>query len=109
MTWVWVGLVLALVVMLVLFAIALFRKLLAVVQAFSDLVGTTARLDGVHRAEPEARPEPAVLAGRAAASSRWSVVSQRRRDRRDQRHEARLARGRALVRADVAARWTDAR
>ena len=100
MTLVWVLLVIALVVMLGTFAVVLFRKFIAVLGAFSDLVGQTAVLDGVHRAEPEERPVPAVLGGLAAASSHWRDVGHRRRERRVTRRDARLVRARRLVNAD---------
>lgn len=101
MTLVWVLLVIALVVMLAAFAVVLFRKFFGVLAAFSDLVGQTAVLDGVHRAEPEQRALPAVLGGTAAAGRTWSAVGHRRRERRAIRRSARLARGRRLVNADA--------
>ena len=99
---VWIGLVLALVVMLGIFAVVLFRKVIAVLQEFSDLVGRTAILDGVHRADPEERPAPAVLGSASAASARWRSRRHDSRQRRAHRRSARIARGHALVRADAA-------
>lgn len=101
MTLVWILLVVALVVMLAVFAAVLFRKFIAVLGAFSDLVGQTAVLDGVHRSEPEERPLPAVLTGAAAGNQRWRAVSQRRRERRSARRAQRLERGKLLVRSDA--------
>ena len=101
MTVVWIALVVALVVMLGIFAVVLFRKFIRLLGAFSDLVGQTAVLDGVHRAEPEERAVPAVLGGLAAASGHWGDVGHRRRERRATRRAARLSRARLLVSADV--------
>ena len=101
MTLVWIALVVALVVMLGTFAVVLFRKFIRVLGAFSDLVGRTAVLDGVHRAEPEVRQAPAVLGGLAAASGHWRDVGHRRRERRATRRAARLSRARLLVGADA--------
>ena len=101
MTFVWIALVVALVVMLGIFAVVLFRKFVGVLGAFSDLVGQTAVLDGVHRADPEDRQLPAVLGGVAAASSQWRTVGHRRRERRVARRTARLSRARRLVSADA--------
>lgn len=99
---VWICLVLALIGMLCIFAVVLFRKVIAVLQEFSDLVGRTAILDGVHRAEPGQRPTPAVLQSAAVAGSRWRSLRHDARERRSQRRSERLARGRELVRADAA-------
>lgn len=99
---VWIGLVLALLAMLAVFAVVLFRKAFGVLQEFSDLVGRTAILDGVHRADPEPRPTPAVLGGAAVASARWREVRHRGRELRAARRDRRIARGRELVRADAA-------
>lgn len=100
MTLVWVGLVLALIVMLAVFAVVLARKAFGVLQAFSDLVGRTAILDGVHRAEAEPRTI-AALGGAAVASSRWRAARHRAREARAQRRRGRVARGTALVTADA--------
>lgn len=101
MTLVWILLIITTVVTLAVLGVALFRRFIGVLGAFSDLVGQTAVLDGVHRAEPEERPVPAVLSGRAAASERWRDVSYRRRERRALRRTRWLARGKLLVRADA--------
>lgn len=97
----WIVLVLALLVMLAVFTVVLFRKVIGVLQEFSDLVGRTAILDGVHRSEPEQR-ELAVLAGTAAATARWRAIRHDGRTRKGERRAARLERARRLVRADAA-------
>ena len=101
-TLVWILLVLALVVMLCTFAIVLFRKVIGVVSAFSDLIGQTAILDGVHRSEPEQRPLPAAVGGLAAASSVWRTATTRRRERRALRRATRMARAKLLMSTDPA-------
>lgn len=98
---VWGLLVGALIAMLAVFAVVLFRKLVAVLQAFSDLVGRTAILDGVHRADPEPRATPAVLGGVSEARTAWRELRHRGRQRRDARRTARLARARELISADA--------
>jgi hypothetical protein len=99
-TLVWIGLVVALLVMLAVFAVVLARKAFGVLQAFSDLVGRTAILDGVHRAEAEPRTL-AVLGGVAAASTRWREARHRSREIRTERRSRRLTRGTDLVTADA--------
>lgn len=99
---VWIVLVAALLAMLAAFAVVLFRKLIAVLQEFSDLVGRTAILDGVHRADAEIRPLPAVLDPRETHAARWRALRHEARQRREHRRRARVARGRRLVQADAA-------
>ena len=101
-TLVWIVLVAALVATVAIFAVVLFRKFLGVLSAFSDLVGQTAVLDGVHRAEVEERPTPAVLGPVGAASTGWSEATHRRRRRRLERRTTRLRRAKLLVRPDAA-------
>ena len=100
---VWGILVLAMLAMLAIFAVVLFRKLIGLLHELSELVARTAILDGVHRAEPEPRPLPAVLAGPASASPRWHARRYRSRERRSARRTARIARGTALVNAEATA------
>ena len=97
----WIALVIALLAMLAVFAVVLFRKVIGVLQEFSDLVGRTAILDGVHRADAEERPLPAVLGGVDAARATWRELRHRGRERAAARRVVRVERGRALVRADA--------
>ena len=97
MTLVWIGLVVALLVMLVLCATMLVRKFVALLQAFADFVSLPAILDGVHRADPEARPTAAVLRPRGEVTSERDARRQRNHERREARRAERIARGRALV------------
>ena len=97
MVWIWIALVVALLVTLALCGVMLVRKFVALLQAFADFVSLPAILDGVHRADPEERPTPAVLRPRPEVAAEHAARVQRRYERRETRRAARLARGRALV------------
>ena len=97
MTLVWIGLVIVLLVMLTICTVSLVRKFVALLQAFADFVSLPAILDGVHRADPEERPTPAVLRPRGEVAAERDARRQRSRERRDIRRVGRIARGRALV------------
>ena len=97
MVWIWIALVAALLVTLALCGDMLVRKFVALLQAFADFVSLPAILDGVHRADPEERPTPAVLRPRSEVAAEHAARVQRRHERRETRRAARLARGRALV------------
>ena len=99
MAWVWTGLVVALLVTLALCAVMLGRKFFALLQAFADFISLPAILDGVHRADPEPRPTPAVLRPRSEVAAERDARRQRGRERREARRTLRLARGRALISA----------
>ena len=97
MVWIWIALVVALLVTLALCGVMLVRKFVALLQAFADFVSLPAILDGVHRADPEERPTPAVLRPRSEVAAEHAARVQRRYERRETRRAARLARGSALV------------
>lgn len=100
----WIGLVVALVVTLGLCTVSLVRKFLALLQSLADFVSLPAILDGVHRADPEPRPTPAVLRPRGEVAAEREARRQRALERRSVRRVERVARGRALVALDVTAR-----
>ena len=102
MVWLWVALVVALLATLTLCGVMLARKFVALVQAFADFIGLPAILDGVHRADPEARRTPAVLRPRGEVGAEHAARRQRRRERRDARRSERITRGRLLLSADLA-------
>ncbi len=104
MVWVWIGLVIALIVTLVLCAVMLVRKFIALLQTAADFLSLPAILDGVHRADAEPRPTPAVLRPRGEVAGEHAARRQRSADRRHDRRERRLARGRAIVAVDVTSR-----
>jgi len=97
MIWVWIALVVALLVTLALCGVMLVRKFVALLQAFADFISLPAILDGVHRADPEVRPTPAVLRPRGEVAAEHAARVQRRHERRETRRATRIARGRALV------------
>ena len=104
MVWAWIALVIALIVTLALCAVMLVRKFVALLQSAADFVSLPAILDGVHRADAEPRPTPAVLRPRGEVAAEHDARRQRSAERRHARRERRLARGRALVAVDVTAR-----
>ncbi len=104
MALVWVGLVVSLLVTLAVCGLLLARKFVALLQAFADFVSLPAILDGVHRADPEPRPRPAVLRPRGEVAAERDARRVRSHERRRARREARLARGRRIVAVDVTAR-----
>lgn len=101
---VWIGLVVALIVTLTLCGVMLVRKFAVLLEAFADFVSLPAILDGVHRADPEQRPIPAVLRPGGEAAAERAARRQRSAERSHARREVRRARGRAIVAVDVTAR-----
>ena len=101
---VWILLVIALLATLALCGMILARKFVALLQSFADFISLPAILDGVHRADPEPRPTPAVLRARGAVAAEHAARRQRTAERRDARRVRRLARGREIVAVDVTAR-----
>ncbi len=97
---VWILLVVALVVTLGLCGLLLVRKGITLLQTLADFLSLPAILDGVHRADPEPRPEPAVLGSPAAYSAARGERRARSRERRLDRRNARVIRGRALIAAN---------
>lgn len=101
MVFVWIGLILALLITLAACTVMLARKFVSLLQAFADFVSLPAILDGVHRADPETRPTPAVQLPRESVAAAHRARQQRTRERRQLRREARLSRARALIAIDV--------
>jgi hypothetical protein len=104
MALVWIGLAAALLVTVVSCGVMLARKFVALLQALADFVSLPSVLDGVHRADAEPRPAPAVLRPRAEVAAERVARRARALQRRQARHSKRLARGRAIVAVDVTAR-----
>lgn len=101
---IWSGLVLALLVMLALFAWWLFRKSLVLLDDLAALADTTAALDG-DDAEL-VPPRLAILTPALEIRAREEARKFHRRERRRRRVEARLARARRITRVDATAvRW----
>lgn len=106
---IWSGLVLALLAMLALFAVALFRKAVAVADALADTAETMQLLQNAnteaeeHEAE-EQRSELAILSPFFHVVERRELVRSQSLERRAIRHEARLERARRLTRVDANSR-----
>lgn len=98
---IWVALSLALVIMFLGCGWMLLRKGLRLLAALGDLFAAPAILDGVHRAAPEPRPQPSVLAAPGLVAAEYAAVKRQREERRLARHVARLDRARALITAKV--------
>lgn len=96
---IWGGLVLALVVMLGLFAWWLFRKFLVLVDDVADLAGTTAVLDAGDY--EHARPALAVLQQVRDVRDREEQRRAHRAARRHDRHERRMMRARQITSVDA--------
>jgi hypothetical protein len=95
---IWLSLSLALLVVLAVSVISLFRKGIAVLSSFGDLASTTIVFDGVQRAELESR-SLGVLEARGVAQARWDARMQRRAERKLARRMRRLDRARQLTKA----------
>jgi len=111
---IWLGLGLALIAMLVLIGILLFRKLMLLFAALETLSGKLEILDRVAASVSDSADEHdtadgqrerveqlAILAGEDATRQRRDRVREAAHARRDARHETRIARGRALLKVDA--------
>ena len=98
----WAGLVLALLVMLALFAWWLFRKAMRLLDDVSELA-TTAEILAVDDVELD-RPAIAVLADLRDIRAREDARRAHRSRRRNDRHRRRLARARAITSVDASKR-----
>jgi len=99
---IWGGLVLALLAMLVLFAIWLFRKAMTTAAALEDLAAKTELLSD--RAD-ELRPEPmpsSVFDGTTGPAQRVAERRERRAEARQRRRDSRIRQARLLAKADPA-------
>ncbi len=101
---IWVVLVLALLGMFAIMAFRLFRKGMGVLTELEALAGKAELLDLASEAVEEQRRELAILAGVARTRRRRELVREAAMARRSARHDARIARGRALLRVDASAR-----
>jgi hypothetical protein len=95
----WIALIAVMIVTLVACTWMLVRKFIRLLAALGDLLVKPAILDGVHRAEPEERPLPAVLQPRAEVAARYNALARARAYRRSRRSEARRERALALISA----------
>jgi hypothetical protein len=99
---IWVVLVLAMLGMLAWFGWWLFRKGMTAMSALGELAGRLELLDAATRdLAPEKPFVPAILRDRADVANAHRVLAELRADRKERRREARRARGRLLVTADL--------
>ena len=107
---IWIGLVLALIAMLVLVGILLFRKLMRMFAALESLSTKLEILEGVsdladdQRTELDQQAQLAILAGEQATRERRDRVREAAHARRDARHDARIVRGKAMLKVDASTR-----
>ena len=101
---VWAFLLLSLVVVLVLCFVKLVRSFIALVVAFTDLLGTSAILDGVEATRDLDRPLVSVLDDIARVRARTEERMTRRANRRYERAQARLARAKMITNVDATQR-----
>jgi hypothetical protein len=95
---VWSLLVLALLAVLVVSAVSLFRKGIGVLTEFTELASTTIVFDGVQRETPRPRLF-AVLMKQSVAREAADARALRRATIKSNRRDARILRGKALVSA----------
>ena len=106
---IWVVLVLGLLGMLAGMAWRLFRKGIAVLDELESLAATTELLDRAADVAEEQHRELAILVGADELRRRREHVRAAARERKRDRHDARIARGKALTKADASARqWFSA-
>jgi hypothetical protein len=99
---IWGVLVLALLGMLAYFGWWLFRKGMTTMAALSTLAAQLEKLDAASaKLAPEKPFVPAVLRDFAEVDNAHRVLAELRADRKERRREARRARGRLLVTADL--------
>lgn len=102
---IWVGLVLALLVMLVLFAWWLFRKAMRILDDVGELADTAAVFDGIDDAELP-HQAIAVLADIRDIRAREEARKAHRARRRSDRYRRRLERARRITSVDASKlRW----
>jgi biopolymer transport protein ExbB/TolQ len=103
---IWIGLVLALLMMLAVGAWRLFRKGMDVLDAVAELAETTAVLEVDDSGLP--KQQRAVLADLRDIHRREDARRAHRAERRRLRHERRMARARRITRVDATTvRWPD--
>jgi hypothetical protein len=101
---IWVLLALALIGMFVVSGIRLFRKGVAVFDELEILASKLDVLDAASDAAEESRVQLAILAGSEETRRRRALVREAALDRREARHDARIARGRRITTVDASTR-----
>jgi len=98
---IWTGLILGLLGMLAFFGWKLFRGIVGVLGELGSLAGRAEILNAAEPVAEELRRPLALLSRYGDVVARWAGEQERRGQRRVQRREQRLARAKALVRADA--------
>ena len=98
---IWVGACIALVAILVYTVVRVVRGVIRLFLDFSDLASVTAKLDSVQATRALERPVVSVARPWRSVKNDFDARMQLRSDRAGARHDARLARARALVSADL--------
>jgi hypothetical protein len=99
---IWVVLALAMLGMLALFGVRLCRKGMTAMDALGELAGRLELLDAAsENLAPEKPFVPAILRDRSEVSEAHRVLAELRAERKERRRDARRARGRLLVTADL--------
>jgi peptidoglycan hydrolase CwlO-like protein len=107
---IWVVLVLALLAMLALMAFRLFRKGVGVLTELETLASKMELLQSESDALDKQKEQLAILAGAAYTRERRARVRAAALERRAARHDARIARAKALTKVDASTReWFKAR
>jgi hypothetical protein len=101
---IWGVLVLALLGMLALFAVRLFRKVVRVFESLGDLAGKAEVLDAAEDGRGGEPPTIALLQKRSAVVARRDVERELLEDRRAARHSRRMFRARKLIDVDASSR-----
>lgn len=101
---IWGGLAVLLLAMLVLLAVILFRKGMRVFEALDELAGKTEILDRVGAVAEGQTVQLAILEGRVSVAKRRDQVRAAAEARKAARHDARIARAKALTRVDASTR-----
>ena len=101
---IWASLIAALSTMLALFAVALFRKSLAVVAALERLALLAEILGNAHDILEDQRADVAILLDYAEVRRRRERVRDASAARRLARHDSRIARAKALIAVDAGKR-----
>jgi hypothetical protein len=101
---IWSGLVIALLAMLTLFAVSLFRKGVALAEELATTAATLELLDRASDVAAEQHTELAILQTRSEVRARREQVRARSAERKARNHDARLDRARRITRVDASAR-----
>jgi hypothetical protein len=101
---IWGLLVLAMLGLLALFAVRLFRKVVRVFESLGDLASKADVLDAAEDGRAGEAPTIALLQKRSVVVARRDAERELREDRRAARHSRRMFRARKLINVDASSR-----